>query len=63
MPKEEKETKALELKREYRKVKQKLNDFGICRTEGEPLGDYAEWLVAQSLICNLLIIQCKADTI
>ena len=49
MTKAEKENKALELMREYWRVKQKLNDFGICRTEGEPLGDYAEWLVASRL--------------
>ena len=49
MSKQEKERIALELMREYGAIKRELNDYGICRTEREPTGDYAEWLVASKL--------------
>lgn len=44
-----KEKIAFELMQEYADIKKKLNDLGICRTEREPTGDYAEWLVASKL--------------
>ena len=34
---------------EYANLKKKLNDLDICRTEREPTGDYAEWLIASKL--------------
>ena len=49
MTKEEKERYALELMREYGAIKALLNDYGICKTEREPTGDYAEWLVATKM--------------
>ncbi len=45
----EKEKLALMLMQEYANLKKKLNDFGICRTERDPTGDYAEWLIASKL--------------
>ena len=42
---QDKERKALELMREYVVLKHKMTELGISRTEGEPTGDYAEWLV------------------
>lgn len=45
----EKEELALMLMREYANLKKKLNDLDICRTEREPIGDYAEWLIASKL--------------
>lgn len=47
--KEQKEKIALELMREYGVIKAQLNDYGISRTEREPTGEYAEWLVASKL--------------
>lgn len=45
----EKERKALNLMREYVALKREMTDLGISRTEGEPTGDYAEWLVATKM--------------
>lgn len=45
----EKEKLALMLMQEYADLKKKLNDFDICRTERDPTGDYAEWLIASKL--------------
>ena len=45
----QKEKLALELMRKYGEIKAQLNDYGISRTEREPTGDYAEWLVASKL--------------
>ena len=45
----DKERKALELMREYVALKHEMTDLGISRTEGEPTGDYAEWLVATKM--------------
>lgn len=45
----EKEKLALMLMQEYANLKKKLNDLNICRTEREPTGDYAEWLIASKL--------------
>ncbi len=46
---QEKEQYALELMRQYVELKHKMTDLGISRTEGEPTGDYAEWLVSVKL--------------
>lgn len=45
----EKEELALMLMQEYANLKKKLNDLDICRTERDPTGDYAEWLIASKL--------------
>lgn len=45
----EKEKLALMLMQEYANLKKKLNDLEICRTERDPTGDYAEWLIASKL--------------
>ena len=47
--KKKKEELALMLMQEYANLKKKLNDLGICRTERDPTGDYAEWLIASKL--------------
>ena len=49
MNKREKEKYALDLMQAYSNLKKELNKFGVCRTEREPTGDYAEWLVASRL--------------
>ena len=46
---QDKERKALELMREYVVLKHKMTELGISRTEGEPTGDYAEWLVSTKM--------------
>lgn len=45
----EKEKLALMLMQEYANLKKKLNNLDICRTERDPTGDYAEWLIASKL--------------
>ena len=45
----EKEKKALELMHQYVELKKRMQELGISRTEGEPTGDYAEWLVATKM--------------
>ena len=49
LDKRQKEKLALELMQEYGVIKAQLNDYGISRTEREPTGEYAEWLVAAKL--------------
>ena len=49
MTMKEKEQKALGLMHKYVSLKREMKTLGISRTEGEPTGDYAEWLVSTKL--------------